>query len=49
VEGDSPNTVAKTITFHKGGWGLTYANKAREALFLFAGSTMKYFPRNKGV
>ena len=30
--------------FAKGGWGLTYANKTREAQVLLAGSTMKYLP-----
>jgi hypothetical protein len=34
----SPNAAAKTITFRKGGWGLTYANKTREAQVLLAGS-----------
>ena len=35
--------------FAKGGWGLTHANKNREAQVLLAGSTMKNLLRNSGV
>ena len=35
--------------FTKGGWGLTYANKTREAQVLLAGSIMKDLPRNRAV
>jgi hypothetical protein len=35
-------------SFMKGGWwGLTYANKTREAPVLLAGSTLKDLPRNR--
>ena len=33
----------------KGGWGLTYANKTRKVQALFAGSTMKDLPVDRGV